>query len=169
MEVTIRPICLKDAPDINEIRRMSGVMENILGVPSETVQNSENFIAHMDGNSHQFVAVVTDENGNEKAVGSAGLHVYPGPRLRHSAGIGIMVHRAYQGMGIGKKLMETLLDMADNWLMLVRVELTVYTDNEKAIRLYQKMGFVSEGVKQKAAIRNGQYADEYIMARIRNV
>jgi len=80
-----------------------------------------------------------------------------------------MVHKAYQGMGIGKKLMETLLDMADNWLMLVRVELTVYTDNEKAIGLYQKMGFVSEGVKRKAAIRSGQYADEYIMARIRNV
>nr|WP_319488789.1 GNAT family N-acetyltransferase [uncultured Caproiciproducens sp.] len=169
MEFSIRPICLKNAQDINEIRRMSGVMENILAVPSETIQKSENFITNQDSNSHQFVAVVTDESGNEKAIGCAGLSVYASPRLRHSAGIGIMVHKEYQGMGVGQKLMETLLDMADNWLMLVRVELTVYTDNEKAIKLYQKMGFVSEGIKQKAAIRNGQYADEYIMARIRNV
>ncbi|WP_444658231.1 GNAT family N-acetyltransferase [Caproiciproducens sp. R2] len=168
MEFAIRPICLKDAPDINEIRRMSGVMENILGIPSETVSNNERFISNMDGNAHEFVAVIADESGKEKVIGCAGLNVYASPRMRHSAGIGIMVHKAYQGMGVGQKLMEGVLDLADNWLMLVRVELTVYTDNEKAIRLYEKMGFVREGVKRKAAIRRGQYADEYIMARIRN-
>jgi L-phenylalanine/L-methionine N-acetyltransferase len=168
MDIIIRPICLKDAQEINEIRRMNGVMENILGVPSERIQKSESFISNLDVNSHQFVAVVTDQNGNEKVIGNAGLSVYASPRLRHSAGIGIMVHKEYQGNGAGQKLMEALLDMADNWLMLVRVELTVYTDNQRAIKLYQKMGFESEGVKRKAAIRNGQYADEYIMARIRN-
>ena len=61
-----------------------------------------------------------------------------------------------------------LLDMADNWLMLLRVELTVYADNERAIHLYEKYGFVKEGVKRKAAISCGQYKDEILMARIKD-
>jgi len=50
--------------------------------------------------------------------------------------------------------------------MLVRVELTVFTDNERAIHLYEKFGFVKEGVKRLAAIRNGKYEDVLMMARI---
>lgn len=41
---------------------------------------------------------------------------------------------------MGTTLMETLLDLADHWLMLVRVELEVFADNEQAIRLYEKLG-----------------------------
>ena len=52
--------------------------------------------------------------------------------------------------------------------MLVRVELTVYADNERAIHLYEKYGFVKEGVKRKAAISCGQYKDEILMARIKD-
>ncbi len=37
--------------------------------------------------------------------------------------------------------MSEILDLADNWLMLVRIELGVFTDNEKAIKLYEKFGF----------------------------
>jgi putative acetyltransferase len=169
MDIYIRPIHINDAPAINKIRRMSGVMENILGIPSEQIKKSENFITNMDEDSHEFVAVIKENDGNEKVIGCAGLKVYTSPRLRHSGGIGIMVHKDYQGKGAGQKLMEAIIDLADNWLMLVRVELTVYTDNERAINLYKKMGFESEGIKHKAAIRNGQYVDELIMARIKTI
>jgi len=167
MEIQIRPVQVQDAQAINEIRRMSGVMENVLAIPSERIQKSVDAISNLDANVHQFVATVNDQEGSERVIGCASLYVFASPRLRHSAGVGIVVHKEYQGNGAGQKLMEALLDMADNWLMLVRVELTVYTDNERAIRLYKKMGFESEGIKRKAAIRNGQYADEYMMARIR--
>ena len=168
MDFYVRPIGAGDAKAVNEMRRMPGVFENMLGVPSERVSRSEEFIQHLDANEHQFVAAAAAD-GVEKVIGTAGLRVSANPRLSHSASIGIMVHRDYQGMGVGTRLMETLLDMADNWLMLVRVELGVYTDNAKAIALYKKMGFEEEGVKRKAAIRNGRYVDEMIMARIRNV
>jgi putative acetyltransferase len=80
----------------------------------------------------------------------------------------MMVHKDYQGQGIGKKLLETLLDIADNWLMLVRVELDVYTDNERAINLYKKYGFEPEGIQRKSAIRNGKYIDALMMARLKS-
>lgn len=169
MEFVIRPVCLSDAKGINDLRQMPGVFENILGIPSERIRKTEDYIVNMDNNTHQFVAIIADELGSEKIIGSAGLSVFANNRLRHSAGIGIMVHRDYQGNGVGRKLMETLLDVSDNWLMLVRVELSVFIDNQKAIELYKKLGFEIEGTKRKAAIRNGEYIDEYIMARIRNI
>lgn len=167
MNIQIRPARIQDAAAISEIRRMNGVIENTLAMPTESLAKCEKMIGEMDSNSHEFVAILTDENGCETVIGMAGLQVNASPRRLHSGGIGIMVHRDYQGMGVGQKLMEALLDLADNWLMLVRVELGVYTCNEKAIRLYEKMGFEKEGIKRKAAIRKGEYADEPMMARIR--
>ncbi len=64
--------------------------------------------------------------------------------------------------------MTKILDIADNYLKLVRVELGVYTDNSRAISLYEHFGFKIEGTKLKSAIRLGEYADEYIMARIKD-
>ena len=69
--------------------------------------------------------------------------------------------------GVGTTLMETLLDLADHWLMLVRVELEVFADNEQAIRLYEKLGFekdyvagVLEGIKTVKKTRKVPYRKE---------
>jgi putative acetyltransferase len=59
--------------------------------------------------------------------------------------------------------MEEILDLADNWLMLKRIELGVFVDNEKVINLYESCGFKIEGRRKYAAIRNGKYEDEYII------
>jgi putative acetyltransferase len=168
MDFIIRPICVADSKGINALRRMPGVFENILGIPSERVKRNEDYIAGLDGNSHQFVAVLHEPSGSELIIGTAGLTVFANPRLRHSAGVGIMVHKDYQNQGVGTQLMNAILDVADNWLMLVRVELTVFTDNIRAIHVYEKLGFEKEGIRRKAAIRNGEYTDELVMARIRN-
>lgn len=164
MNFIIRPIKLEDAPYINEMRRMEGVRENTLGIFSERVAQSEDFIKGLTEYEHLLVAEV-DENGVKKAVGVAGLHVNRNPRLRHSGSIGLMVHADYQGKGIGTALLRQVIDLADNWLMLVRLELTAFVENEGAVKLYRSLGFELEGTKRYAAIRNGKYADEYLMAR----
>lgn len=166
MNFLIRPIDIGDGKGINALRRMPGVFENILGIPSERVKRNEDFIVNMDSNQHQFVAVTEDINGKELIIGTAGLTINANSRTRHSGSIGIMIHKDYQNMGVGTALMEALLDVADNWLMLIRVELGVFEDNKKAIHLYEKFGFEKEGLKRLAAIRNGKYENEYLMARI---
>lgn len=159
----IRPTKLSDAQGNNDLRTMVGVMENIMGIPSERVANSENFIANMGSNVHHFVAI---EKSSGLLIGSAGLHVSTLGRSRNNGEIGIMVHADYQSKGIGRALMEALLDVADNYLMLHRVELEVYKDNEKAIKLYKSLGFQMEGEKRDAVIRNGEYTNIYVMGRI---
>jgi putative acetyltransferase len=73
----------------------------------------------------------------------------------------------WQGKGAGTALMQAAVDLADKWLNLTRLELDVYTDNEPAIRLYKKFGFVIEGTLVNYAYRDGQYVDTYTMARLR--
>jgi len=160
VDIIIRPVKISDAADINEIRRQDGVRENTLGLISETVMKSENFIKNLDENTHMLVAEVKD-----KVVGVVGLNIMRNPRMKHSASIGIFVRQEFQGNGIGKKLMESILDLSDNWLMLIRVELGVIADNERAIELYKSFGFEIEGKKKYAIIRNGKYVDECVMAR----
>lgn len=67
----------------------------------------------------------------------------------------------------GDALLNEILDLADHWLMLVRVELEVFSDNEGAIRLYESLGFQKEDLKRMATVRGGRYVDEYLMARLR--
>jgi putative acetyltransferase len=125
------------------------------------------YLANLSNNEHQFVAVRKCDSGEEQIIGMIGLVVAANPRTRHCGSIGIMVHKDYQNQGVGSALMKTVMDLADNWLMLIRTELGVYTDNANAIHLYEKFGFKPEGIKRMAAVRNGEYVDELMMGRIR--
>ena len=164
MNFIIRPVKIEDAVFINEIRRQDGVRENIMGIISERITRAEGIINGLTDNDHMLVAEV-DENGVKRVVGVATLSVNRSNRVRHSGSIGIMVQKEYHRMGIGRALMTNLIDIADNWLMLVRIELGAFTENEKAINLYKSLGFQIEGTKKYAIIRNGKYDDEYLMAR----
>lgn len=73
----------------------------------------------------------------------------------------------WQGKGAGSTLMQAMLDLADQWLNLSRIELEVYTDNQPAIHLYEKFGFVTEGTHRQFAYRDGRFVDVFSMARLR--
>lgn len=101
-------------------------------------------------------------------VGMLGLHTHPDmPRLRHSAWLGMAVRDDWQGRGIGTALLVAGLDLADHWLQLTRMELHVFVDNEPALRLYRRYGFVVEGTLRRAAFREGTLHDVHLMARLR--
>ena len=157
----IRPIQIEDANALHQMRHMEGVFENITGLPTARLQESIDFINSMPSHLHQLVACV-----NNQVVGAVSLVLNTSMRRRHCATLGIMVHKDYQNQGIGTLLIKAILELADQWLMVRRIELDVVADNEKAIHLYQKMGFVIEGKRVQAFIKNGQYVDEYFMARI---
>jgi putative acetyltransferase len=101
-----------------------------------------------------------------RIVGCADVTQYKG-RRSHVGGIGICVHDDFHGRRIGSAMMATLIEVADDWLDLKRLELKVYIDNEPAIRLYRKFGFGVEGTLRTDAFRGGVYVDSHIMARIK--
>jgi putative acetyltransferase len=102
-----------------------------------------------------------------KIVGSLGLDRFEG-RRSHAAAFGMAVHDDYTGRGVGSALMQAMIDHADRWLGLKRLELTVWTDNHRAIALYERFGFEREGVLRDYALRDGVFVDALAMARTRN-
>ncbi len=112
-----------------------------------------------------MVALVAEVDG--LLVGQLSLHMEPNPRRKHVACIGMGVRDDWAGKGVGSALLGAALEMADNWLNLQRVELTVYTDNQGALALYRKFGFVEEGLARGYAFRQSEYVDALYMARIR--
>ena len=111
--------------------------------------------------NYTLVAVAGDE-----LVGHAGLHGVENPRRRHAWHLGMSVRDDWHNRRIGTRLMEALVDLADNWLGALRLELTVYIDNAHALRLYRKLGFEIEGTHRAFSLRDGRYADTYFMARL---
>jgi putative acetyltransferase len=98
-----------------------------------------------------------------------GLHLVAvdAGRMVASAGLGICVARDWWGRGLGHEMMRRLLDWADRWSGYRRIELTVYTDNARAIALYRSHGFEHEGTLRAYGLRDGAYADVHLMARLR--
>jgi len=160
---TIRPLRLTDAGDIYELMHMPNVLWGTARLPSKSIDAWRATVERWvhDEQDHIFVA-----ERQEKVIGIVKVQSGKG-RRSHSGGLDIAVHDQFQGQGIGKMLMITAIDLADNWLNLLRLELAVYTDNERAIHLYQQFDFEIEGRKRLDAFRGGSYIDSYIMARLR--
>ncbi|HEX8990256.1 MAG TPA: GNAT family N-acetyltransferase [Anaerolineales bacterium] len=134
-----------------------------LQLPYPSVESWRKRLAEPPEGLYSLLACVDNE-----VVGQLALHTFPThPRRRHVADIGMAVRDDWQGKGIGSALMQAAVEFAERWLNLSRLELTVYTDNEPAVKLYKKFGFVIEGTLVQYAYRDGRYVDAYSMARRR--
>lgn len=114
-----------------------------------------------------LVAERPGPDGRPLVMANAGLHpTGPNLRRRHVMNLGIAVLPEAQGRGVGKALMQALVDYADRWGQVLRIELTVFVDNPRAIALYEAFGFRTEGRHVGYALRDGQYVDVFSMARM---
>jgi L-phenylalanine/L-methionine N-acetyltransferase len=166
--ISIRAAEPSDAAAISALMGSAGVFEGTQQMPYAAVASRVERFSTMDANCPRLVALGSDAaSGTERIVAHAGLFV-PQTSLRrmHVRGLGIAVAKDCQGQGIGDRLMTGLLDWADNWAGVLRIELTVFTDNARAIALYQRHDFVQEGIMRAYALRDGVYADTLAMARL---
>ncbi|WP_199434365.1 ribosomal protein S18-alanine N-acetyltransferase [Qaidamihabitans albus] len=131
-------------------------IEHIL-FPGDSPWNARAFHAELDAGGY-YLAAVTEEG---ELAGYAGLAV-AGPRGDRETSVHtIGVDPAYQGRGIGTALLRALLERADE--LRAPVFLEVRTDNDAAIRLYERHGFSRIGVRKRYYQPSG--ADAYTMMR----
>lgn len=160
-DVIIRTPRLTDADDLHNCFRHPLVARTTLQMPSQEIGAAQKRLETQKKQIHRFVAEVQG-----KVIGSISLYQTGNPRTAHVAGLGMMVHPAYWGKGIGSQLMATVIDLADSWLNVQRIELEVNVDNPAGVRLYKKFGFEIEGTKRWHAFGDGRLADSYFMARV---
>jgi diamine N-acetyltransferase len=90
-------------------------------------------------------------------------------REARSGEIGIMIgDKSMWNQGLGTEAMKLLLRIGFETLNLNRVFLRVYSDNLRAIRSYEKAGFVPEGTMRQAVYKKGRYGDIHIMSVLRS-
>ena len=163
MALTVRRVEPSDYEAIHRIYQGERVVWGTLQVPYPSVETWRRALAEPRDGVYSLVACLNDE-----VVGQLTLDVFlTRPRRRHAGTIGMCVRDDCQGQGVGTALMQAVVDLADNWLNLQRLELTVFVDNEPAIRLYQRFGFKVEGRLVHYGYRAGEFVDVYTMARLR--
>ncbi len=162
--ITVRRARPADAADLARVMGDAEVFANLMQLPypSEAMWRArlEEFAAPAS------TAVLLVAERGAQVLGSLGLHPAAQIRRRHVAGLGISVDTACQRQGAGSALMQAACDYADGWAQILRIELTVFTDNAGAIALYQRFGFRHEGTHVGYALRQGRYRDVYAMARL---
>lgn len=166
-DIIIRPIHIDDATDLAAMYRHPAVARTTNQLPSQEDSYTLDRISNPRPGSQRLVAVAMHADGSQKVVGSIHLHQHQNPRTRHVGGLGMMVHPNYWNMGIGSQLMDNIIDIADNWLNLTRVELEVNPENMHALRLYEKFGFKREGTKQLYNYGDGRWANAHFMGRLK--
>ena len=149
-----------DHQALYDISNCPGVVRNTLQLPYVSLDHRKERLESLGPGDHQLVAGV-----DGRVVGTIGIRCGKN-RMSHTASFGMGAHDDFQGQGIGRQLIEAMLDLAERWLNIRRIELRVFTDNEAAIGLYKKFGFEIEGTHRAFAFRDGQYVDAYGMARL---
>jgi len=107
--------------------------------------------------SDVFGAFIDDE-----IVGVAGFRRQDGPQTMHKANLwGMYVRQSVGRSGVGRSLVDTVIAHAAK--RVEKLQLSVMSKNEAALRLYKAAGFVEYGREVKALKQNGRYFDEVLM------
>jgi len=118
------------------------------------------FIAKPSSYGYVNLTIVT--LGDALPIGNATLR-NANPENR-SADLGIMIgDRAYWDRGYGTDAMRTICRFGFEVMNLHRIELDVFADNARAIKVYERLRFVHEGRKREAHYRRGEYVDVVTM------
>ncbi|WP_222619331.1 GNAT family N-acetyltransferase [Undibacterium hunanense] len=159
--IHVRRAEISDAAQLQRVFASTGTYSGTLQLPHPSLEMWQERLEKTDPKDTRLVAIY-----DGVVVGSASLHLEKAQRRQHVASLGMGVADAFSGRGVGSALLTELLHISDNWLNVLRVELTVFCDNAAAIHLYRKFGFDMEGTMRAHAFRNGEFVDSYAMARL---
>jgi L-phenylalanine/L-methionine N-acetyltransferase len=162
---TLRRARASDAEAFARMMQEHEVFRQLLQLPFPDAELWRNKLSNQNGANSPELHLVAEAQG--EVIASAGLHpVGAHLRRRHAMALGMSVAVPWQGRGVGSALMKELCNYADNWLGILRIELGVYADNFRAQALYRKFGFQQEGLQRAFALRDGEYVDSMMMARL---
>jgi L-phenylalanine/L-methionine N-acetyltransferase len=163
--ITVRRARPSDAEAFARIFSDEDTFGGVLQMPYPSADIWRQRLQDNDAPGKNRLVLVAEVDG--EVVGNTGLTMESGsPRRAHVASFGIGVAKAWQDRGVGTAMTAALIDYADRWAGILRIELTVYADNARAIALYRKFGFEAEGRMRGFAMRDGRYVDALAMARL---
>ncbi|MFA9556034.1 N-acetyltransferase family protein [Evansella sp. AB-rgal1] len=158
--VVLRPAETNDAFDI--IKNVESIIQEGKYIQKEqirTVEEEQIFIQQMMDQDHMYTAVEIDN----EVIGIARLIRGELKMKRHTALFRTWLSKTGQGKGLGNAIM----DYTINWGKihnLHKICLTVFSSNKVAKKLYEKYGFITEGIQKEQVCIDGNFDDEIFMA-----
>ena len=162
----LRTICKSDAEQfLNLCKQLDEETQFMLLEPGErktTFEEQRDQIDNLLRQENQTIFVAEQDNqlvGYLEATGGTFK------RNRHSAYLVIGILQAFAGQGIGTQLFQRMEEWAKQ-KHIHRLELKVMAHNTAGIALYKKQGFAIEGIRRHSLLINGQFVDEFSMAKL---
>ena len=157
----LRPLRMEDAKILSEIANDIEVRDYLSNVFPYTEIVEENFIKSL---SSQKVPtdIVFGIEIDGKLIGTVGIHRINWASRNGYLGIAIF-DKGFWNRGIGTEATSLILKYAFEYLNLHKILLEVYEYNERAIRVYEKLGFKREGILRKNHYLKGKYYDVIVM------
>lgn len=122
---------------------------------TKTVEDQQQFLASYLEHPHQL-ALLAEADGN--VIGFLNFQNGHRKRIAHQGEMSMSLLRDWRGQGVGRAMVERLLVWAQVNLLLEKVTLDVFSENQPAIALYERVGFVKEGIQRKAIkMEDGTY------------
>jgi RimJ/RimL family protein N-acetyltransferase len=163
--VYLRPLELADAQTIVPWFNDSEVTRYLLLCRPMSLADEQEFLRRLSERPTDLAVGIAVREG-DRLIGTAGLHQMD-VRNRHAAlGISIGDREAW-GKGYGTEATQLLVRHAFFTLNLNRVWLHVYEYNDRALRVYEKIGFQVEGRLRQDTFRDGRYWDTIVMGVLR--
>lgn len=164
----VRPARPDDALGIITLMKatIAEPLNNLLSEPGEftlTEEQERAFLTEQAMRPDWAAFVAVTDSTPSRIIGTVMADGKRRRAIRHRASVGLMVAQGWRSQGIGRALMERVIDWARESGVITRLELEVLVRNAPAIQLYERLGFQREGFVRNALLRNGEYLDELTM------
>ncbi|MEO1236456.1 MAG: GNAT family protein [Planctomycetota bacterium] len=145
---------------------LSEVTPYICTTPEEftyTVEQERDMLSDQDAARGDLWLIA--ESG-PRVVGSLNVSRVRRSRLAHVSLLGMTLRPEFRGVGLGSAMMDALIEWAESHPVTELLQLEVYADNERAQRLYRRVGFTEAGrIPRRMKFGPGHYKDAVMMYR----
>ena len=168
LQYVVRSARTEDAAGLSEARlQIDGETENLDRESGEAYIDEAGFIEIIEEDSASETNLFLVAEADGRIVGFSRCAGNTLKRTSHRVEFGVGVLKEYWGYGIGKELLKQSIHWGDT-NRIKKITLKVLETNEKAIRMYEKLGFEVEGVlKADKLLRDGNYYNTVLMGRIK--
>jgi phosphinothricin acetyltransferase len=160
--LTLRPARVGDAEVICLIYNQ-GIEDRVATLETELRTPAERR-EWMAARGPRHPVIVAESDG--AVVGWGSLNVFnPRPAYQHVADFSVYVERAWRGRGVGRRLLERLVELARG-IGYHKMVLSTFPTNTAGVRLYERLGFSRVGVYREQGLLDGRWVDTLIMEKL---
>lgn len=154
---------IKKAQEFINDPEIKYLLQNIVPFPL-TYADEKKFIDGISAFKDDYTFAIDTLDGHY--IGGCGLNNVDWKNRVAVVGI-VIGDKDYWGRGYGSDAMHLLIDFIFNEMNMNKVQLHVYSYNERAIKSYLKCGFVEEGRLRQTQYKRGVYHDEVVMGLLK--